>query len=61
MVMKKLINDPANLTAELLEGFTLAYCDKVQLESGKLVVRTQPKGQKRSPWSRLAARDTSRP
>ena len=44
MTMKKLINDPANLTAELLEGFTLAYCDKVRLESGKLVVRTQPKG-----------------
>ena len=43
MVMKKLINDPANLTAELLEGFTLAYCDKVRLESGKLVVRAQPK------------------
>ena len=44
MVMKKLINDPANITAELLEGFTLAYADKVKLESGKLVVRTQPKG-----------------
>ncbi len=43
MVMKKLINDPANLTAELLEGFTLAYADRVRLESGKLVVRAQPK------------------
>ncbi|MEI8376748.1 MAG: dihydroxyacetone kinase subunit DhaK [Planctomycetota bacterium] len=43
MVMKKLINDPANITAELLEGFTLAYADRVKLESGKLVVRTQPK------------------
>ena len=43
MVMKKLINDPANLTAELLEGFTLAYADQVRLESGKLVVRAQPK------------------
>ena len=43
MVMKKLINDPANITAELLEGFTLAYADKVKLESGKLVVRAQPK------------------
>jgi dihydroxyacetone kinase-like protein len=43
MVMKKLINDPANLTAELLEGFALAYADKVRLEAGKLVVRTQPK------------------
>ena len=43
MVMKKLINDPANITAELLEGFTLAYADKVKLESGKLVVRARPK------------------
>jgi len=43
MVMKKLINDPANLATELLEGFTLAYADKVKLESGKLVVRAQPK------------------
>ena len=43
MPMKKLINDPANLTAELLEGFALAFADKVRLESGKLVVRAQPK------------------
>jgi dihydroxyacetone kinase-like protein len=43
MVMKKFINDPANLTAELLEGFALAYADKVRLESGKLVVRARPK------------------
>ena len=43
MVMKKFINDPANLTAELLQGFTLAYADKVRLEAGKLVVRARPK------------------
>lgn len=43
MVMKKFINDPANLTAELLEGFALAYADKVKLDSGKLVVRAKPK------------------
>jgi len=43
VVMKKLINDPANITAELLEGFTLAYPERVKLESGKLVVRAQPK------------------
>ena len=42
-MMKKLINDPANLTTELLQGYTLAYADKVRLESGKLVVRAQPK------------------
>ena len=45
MTMKKFINDPANLTAELLDGFALAYADKVKLESGKLVVRTTPKAQ----------------
>lgn len=43
MVMKKFINDPANLAAELLEGYTLAYADRVRLESGKLVVRAKPK------------------
>ena len=45
MVMKKFINDPDNLAAELLEGFALAYGDKVKLESGKLVVRARPKPQ----------------
>ena len=45
MVMKKFINDPGNLTAELLEGFSLACGDKVKLESGKLVVRARPKPQ----------------
>ena len=43
MVMKKLLNDPANVTAELLEGFTLAYADKIRLQSGKLVARARPK------------------
>ena len=41
--MKKLINDPDNITAELLEGFSLAYADKIKLEAGKLVVRARPK------------------
>jgi len=43
MVMKKFINDPANLTAELLEGMALAFGDKIRLESGKLVMRAKPK------------------
>jgi dihydroxyacetone kinase-like protein len=43
MTMKKFINDPANLTAELLEGYTLAYSDKVKLEAEKIVVRAHPK------------------
>jgi len=43
MPMKKFINDPANLTSELLEGFCIAHADKVALESEKLVVRAAPK------------------
>jgi phosphoenolpyruvate---glycerone phosphotransferase subunit DhaK len=43
MPMKKFINDPVNLTPELLEGYTMAFSDKVALESEKLVVRANPK------------------
>jgi len=43
VAMKKFINDPANLTTELLEGYCLAYPDKVALESGRIVVRAEPK------------------
>ena len=43
MVMKKFINDPQNLTLELLEGLALSYPDKVQLVSGRIVVRVNPK------------------
>jgi len=43
VAMKKFINDPANLTTELLEGYCLAYPDKVALESGRIVVRAKPK------------------
>jgi phosphoenolpyruvate---glycerone phosphotransferase subunit DhaK len=45
MTMKKFINDPTNLTSELLEGYTMAYSNKVALESEKLIVRTTPKDQ----------------
>jgi dihydroxyacetone kinase-like protein len=41
--MKKFINNPNDLTTELLEGYTLAYKDVVKLESQKIVVRTNPK------------------
>jgi len=41
--MKKFINDPANLSPELLEGLIQAYPRKVALESEKLVVRAKPK------------------
>ena len=37
MAMKKFINDPANLTSELLEGLTMAYSNKVKLVSSYVV------------------------
>jgi len=43
MAMKKFINDPSDLTAELLEGLCIAFSDKISLESEKLVVRATPK------------------
>lgn len=41
--MKKFINDPKNLTRELLEGFAIAHPSVVTLLSEKIVARTQPK------------------
>lgn len=43
MVMKKLINNPENITTELLEGFGLAFPDKVKIVSEKIVCRARPK------------------
>ena len=43
MAMKKFINDPKNLTPEFLEGFALAYSDKVALKNEKLVCRARAK------------------
>jgi dihydroxyacetone kinase-like protein len=43
MAMKKFVNDPANLTTELLEGYCQAYSDKVALVDQRLVVRARPK------------------
>ncbi len=45
MIMKKFINDPSNLTAELLEGYCLAYKNKVRLEKEKIIVRANPKAE----------------
>lgn len=41
--MKKFINDPKNLTRELLEGFAIAHPSVVTLLSEKIIARTQPK------------------
>ncbi len=43
MPMKKFINDPADLTRELLEGLALCYSGKVKIVSEKIVVRATPK------------------
>lgn len=42
MVMKKFINDPANLTTELLSGLQIAYKNKINVDQ-KLVFRANPK------------------
>jgi dihydroxyacetone kinase-like protein len=41
--MKKCINDPENLVSELLEGYTLAFPEKVKLAGENLVMRAYPK------------------
>ena len=43
MKMKKFINEPENLVSELLEGYTLAYPEKVKLAGKNIVVRAVPK------------------
>ena len=43
MQMKKFLNDPKNVVRELLEGYVLAYPDKVKLSGAGTVVRVAPK------------------
>jgi phosphoenolpyruvate---glycerone phosphotransferase subunit DhaK len=43
MSMKKFINDPNNLTRELLEGFAIAHSDIVTVTPDKIVCRANPK------------------
>ncbi|MHC4980062.1 MAG: dihydroxyacetone kinase subunit DhaK, partial [Planctomycetota bacterium] len=43
MVMKKFLNDPADLVDQLLEGFALANAGTVRLDGSNLVVRAAPK------------------
>jgi len=45
MLMKKFLNNPKHLVAELLEGFTLAYSDKVCLRGASTVARVTPKAE----------------
>lgn len=39
----KFINEPKNITAELLEGYTMAFKDRVKLGAENIVVRTKAK------------------
>ena len=41
----KFINDPEQITAELLEGYVMAYPDQVKLAAENIVVRANPKGE----------------
>jgi phosphoenolpyruvate---glycerone phosphotransferase subunit DhaK len=43
MPMKKFINDPKDLTRELLEGFAIAHRDIVTIKSEKIVCRARAK------------------
>ena len=43
MAMKKFINDPSNLTSELLEGYTLAHKELVYLDTDNKVVNRKLK------------------
>ncbi len=45
MRMKKFLNRPENIVAELLEGFALAYPEKIRLAGHNLVARAAPKAQ----------------
>ena len=42
-IKTKFINDPEQITAELLEGYVLAYPDQVKLGGENMIVRANPK------------------
>ena len=41
----KFINEPENITAELLEGYVMAYPDQVKLAAENIIVRANPKSE----------------
>lgn len=43
--MNKFINNPSDITSELLEGYVMAYNEQVSLAAENIVVRAQPKSQ----------------
>ena len=44
-IKTKFINDPEQITPELLEGYVLAYPDQVKLRGENIVVRANPKSE----------------
>ena len=44
-IKTKFINDPEQVTPELLEGYVLAYPEQVKLAAENIVVRANPKGE----------------
>lgn len=46
-IKTKFINEPENITKELLEGYVLAYKDKVALAAENIVVRAKAKDEKK--------------
>ena len=44
-IKTKFINDPEQITPELLEGYVLAYPDQVKLAGENIVVRANPKSE----------------
>jgi len=44
-MIKKFINNPEEITQETLEGYVMAYPDKVKLEGENVIVRSEPKSE----------------
>ena len=44
-IKTKFINNPDDITRELLEGYVLAYPDQVALAAENIVVRKNPKSE----------------
>ena len=43
MPMKKFINDPSDLTQELLAGFAFAHSDTITVSADRQIARANPK------------------
>lgn len=59
--MKKFINKTEDITKELLEGYVLAYQDRVKLGAENIVVRANPKSEDKVAIVTMVDRDTNLP